>query len=684
MNIKIERIIGVTLFLIGIALGVIINLFTSDNYIQAWYNKNRTLIICIMSGLILLGIILSFFSLGSSREISYWKKLLKKHRAKLSTQRERQRTLNTVTERLVLLDQIENSEKDIRKAKDKLRKLDVEPEPSTIDPHENFETYPDHIIKTYPVPIAQACSNFNEEQEIGRKFAALDRLITHLVKYLSAIFIGQARHDRPPEFQIPQKLKWISNPTMESWAEAIGDLSKIYSKSPWKEKFISSDLLSACTRSLLPNENLVNAVDYLTMYLDKPGIDNPSMIDFLQLLSRYREREWQEDTTRYPIYKIKPLMLRLQPAMALLLKELKLLEHYPLVYVERVNTVESGIQLRIVKFMGQFTEDVPPPNKPALTLPKKEAHHIKRHHFYLGDTNTGECIPQLNLHPFFILYRWELFVLERHAPSNFIEFHSCSGGNRLRPPDGAPTFYASWWEDQTHEQPGEEFPPLFGETEDWTDSLEDIPPDNSLESIPLTWLSPQGRRALEIALGEALRLGRSWLGIEFLLMGLTKQKGCAMSELFHQIGISRRQFRGMIRGILGNVSKDDWRSKDVFELGAQVFPDTRPANPHTLAANYLAGKEQPTVITPRMMEVLKYASKLADEKQIDHVHLLLAALNHNHTPAVKLLLAIAAEAGWKPDKVKNRVMQLVGLPGEPQYQPPPQNSGQQLDHGRAN
>ena len=40
-------------------------------------------------------------------------------------------------------------------------------------------------------------------------------------------------------------------------------------------------------------------------------------------------------------------------------------------------------------------------------------------------------------------------------------------------------------------------------------------------------LNDEGRQALAIALGESLRIGHFWLGIEFLLMGLSKQKGQA-------------------------------------------------------------------------------------------------------------------------------------------------------------
>jgi ATP-dependent Clp protease ATP-binding subunit ClpC len=609
-----------------------------------------------------------------NKDIEYWHKILEQYRANLRKQRKQQATFAKGDERLALLNQIESSEEEIREAKAKLRELGVEPETSTIDPPEEFELFNELFIKAYPFPIAQACADFNREPELGRRFVILDKLITHLIKYLAAILIGQAQSDKTNEYPLPKKLNWIATPTMEDWTEAICKLSQLYNKSPHREACKIPDLIQASCRPLLGRQELVDAIDFLSIQLVKPGIDEPTVVDFLQLLAWFREKEWQEAASQYSLEKIKPLMLRLQPAMAVLLNELESIRRYLLIYLERSDAMGTDIHLRTVKFMGLFTEDLQPFNKPALILPQEEVKHLKRHRLYLADTGGN---PQLNLHPFFILYRWELYVIERHESSNFVEFRSCSGGKRLRPPPEARTFYASWWEEQTHGEgePAEEVPPVLGEEENWTDSVEEIPSDDPMESFPLTWLSAEGRQTMEIALGEALRLGRFWLGIEFLLMGMTKQEGCTLSELFREMGISRSQFRGVIRGIVGQTTKNDWRSKNVFELGAQALPNIQPANPSTLAVNYNAEKEQTPVFTPRMMEILKYALKLANEKQIGHGHLLLAALKHYQSPVARFLFGIAAEAGWDPKKVHNWIIQHAGIAGKTPYEAPDQDIG---------
>jgi hypothetical protein len=220
---------------------------------------------------------------------AYLLELLKQHRANLQTLRKQQAIYAEGEKRLSLLNQIFAEENAIREAKAKLRKLGVEPEHSTVDPPEKFEPFAEHLIKTYPLPIAQACADFNREQELGRKFVALDRLITHLIKYLAAIFIGQARRDKPPDYPLPEKLEWIAKPTLQSWTEAMRELCELYKKTPWQEKWKLANLLPACTRPLLGRQELIDAIDYLTIQLHKSGIDEPSEIDFLQLLAWTRE-----------------------------------------------------------------------------------------------------------------------------------------------------------------------------------------------------------------------------------------------------------------------------------------------------------------------------------------------------------------------------------------------------------
>ncbi len=86
--------------------------------------------------------------------------------------------------------------------------------------------------------------------------------------------------------------------------------------------------------------------------------------------------------------------------------------------------------------------------------------------------------------------------------------------------------------------------------------------------ILLAHLSKDALQALAIALGEALRIGRFWLGVEFLLMGLSKQEGGPLPELLDKIGLDAARLRGAWRG-LADVRNKEWRrQREVEALGA--------------------------------------------------------------------------------------------------------------------
>jgi ATP-dependent Clp protease ATP-binding subunit ClpC len=588
-------------------------------------------------------------------DIAHWSEMLEEHRENLRLLRKQKVNFGIGDERLDLLKKITAAEDGIREAKAKLRKLGEEPRASAIDPPEKFNPFDSKILKTYPQPIAQACANFNQEHELGRRFVALDRVIVHLIKYLAAIFIGQARRDKPPDYPLPDSLNWIDAPTIECWTDAIEKISHVYEEPEWRAKWQLTDLLAACTQPLLDRSELVEAIDYLTLQSGRSGIDEPSVIDFLQLLAWYCSQQWESGAGLYPFDQIEPLLARLQPALAVVLNELDSLRRYPLVYVEWAEVVDSEVHLRPVKFMGLFTEDVAPHPKPPLVVPQSDALPIKPKRFYVA----SDGIPQVSLHPFFVNYRWELYQLERHEPTAFIEFRSCSRGTKFRPPPEARTYFTSWSEGELQEIPVEEEPPVLGESDEWYKDVDIIPSDAIADPIPLTWLNPEGRQALEIALGEALRIGRFWLGLEFLLMALSKQRGCAFLALLREVGIHPGEFRGLLRGVVGVVTEGDWRRQDVATLGAKALTQVRRADPDLVRWSFKEKGEPPPVITPRLMTILEDAVKLAGEGQVGHNHLLGAILRHHRSLAMQLFFSQAYEAGWSPEQMITRLSELV-------------------------
>jgi MoxR-like ATPase len=177
-------------------------------------------------------------------------------------------------------------------------------------------------------------------------------------------------------------------------------------------------------------------------------------------------------------------------------------------------------------------------------------------------------------------------------------------------------------------------------------------------------LNTEGRQALAIALGEALRIGHFWLGIEFLLMGLSKQEGNVFPELLGEMEVHPGQFRGMLRGIVNVTTENDWRKQDVFALGAEALPRLQVADPDQLRRSFQAGEIPPPVLTPRMFTILKDAAKLSDEGPIGHIQLFGATLRHPYVLAMEVFFSMVSQVGWSHEQLIGRLAELIGVKPE--------------------
>lgn len=395
-------------------------------------------------------------------EIDHARTLLEQHRANLRQLRQHQATYGDGEARLSLLNQIDHELEEIRRAKAILRQLLEEPGQAIGDPPETLVPFAQRLLTEYPEPIAQACAQFNQASNEREEFIALDRLLVHLTKYLAAIFIGQSRLDRLADYPLPQSLEWMAYPELEDWTTAIQRLSQLYQQPPHRTKWRLPGLLTACTRQLLDRAELLDVIDYLTRQLNRKGLDEPSVIDLLQLFASYRDKEWQDAPGDYDREQMNALLLRFQPALVILLNELATLRDYPLLYVEWTDLTDHAIRIRVVKFMGRETEELTPARKPPLTLAVADDLFIKPERLYIGNS-AGQ--PLLPLHPFFIIHRWESYVLAQHQPTEFIEFRSCRGGRRFRPPAEAKTYYLLWIRDEGPSASVTDVPPILGKKE---------------------------------------------------------------------------------------------------------------------------------------------------------------------------------------------------------------------------
>jgi hypothetical protein len=176
-------------------------------------------------------------------------------------------------------------------------------------------------------------------------------------------------------------------------------------------------------------------------------------------------------------------------------------------------------------------------------------------------------------------------------------------------------------------------------------------------------LSNEGHQALALALGESVRIGQFWLGLEFLLMGLSRQTGAALPNLLAELKVdASNTFRPNIRPEI-MLSRDDqtWKELDVEKVGTEALPRLRTAE------SFVSGGALPSphdpVITPRLLGVLRQAAALAgDNEPIGHAHLLLATMQHPKAMPVEWLFTLAHNAGWTSDQIRRRLEMLHNSP----------------------
>jgi ATP-dependent Clp protease ATP-binding subunit ClpC len=591
-----------------------------------------------------------------SEEIQHWQKLLKQHRQNAQKLREQLATFGKGEERLDKLNQLDAEEDAIREAKAALRSLEELPDQLPGDPEE-VESFPERFTEEFPHPIAVACHRFNRATGDVERFRRLDDLLQHTVKYLAAIALAQYRSDSPQEDRLCDWLAALSRPNLEAWIRMLGEIYDHYEQEQTLPR-VASELVGAYRPTVSDDSPMARAhrqaVEALEGKKAARRMDDTTPRAFLERWVTYRHRWEAADPDASECQKLSWV---LQPALRQFLERFTLVAEYPLRYVERADRTGEGWFYTMLSFRGH-TEWPTPLTDPFHDADQGETPNYKPRRLYLC-ASDGQ--PLLNLHPILISHFYHLYFLEYNEENRDICYRPCHQGEMYYPPSYVNSYILTCFGPPAEE--GKEVN-IVAQLDQASDELEKDEQAERWVKMPLPILfahiSDEGRQALEIALGEALRIGRFWLGVEFLLMGLSKQDGRPFSGLLHELRVSRGDFRGALRGMVG-VVKDDWRRANVAELGADAFEKLQPADPATLAADFAADEERPPVITPRMMQVLRDAAELAGEGQIGHSHLLLAALRHPQCLAVNLLLGQAIRAGWDPREVPAWVAQQASL-----------------------
>jgi ATP-dependent Clp protease ATP-binding subunit ClpC len=167
------------------------------------------------------------------------------------------------------------------------------------------------------------------------------------------------------------------------------------------------------------------------------------------------------------------------------------------------------------------------------------------------------------------------------------------------------------------------------------------------------------RTAVETGLGEALRIGQFWLGVEFLLMGLSKIEGGSLTKKLTVINVDPGEFRAILRGLV-TIKDENWQQhQDVQDLGAKALRQLQEVHPETLVNDFTTGSVNHPVITSRLLDVFNEAARLAGKREISDIHLLLAILSSSNTVAVQFLFETLEQAGDSSEKWANELKKQI-------------------------
>ncbi len=182
----------------------------------------------------------------------------------------------------------------------------------------------------------------------------------------------------------------------------------------------------------------------------------------------------------------------------------------------------------------------------------------------------------------------------------------------------------------------------------------------------LSRFSADSRTALETGLGEALRIGQFWVGVEFLLIGLSKLEQGYLARQLRKAGIDPGEFRAELRGLV-TIRAQDWREQqDVQSLGASAMMGLQEIQePHLLAEDFERDSLTSPVISPRLMLIFREAVELAGERQVSDLHVLLAALNHPQAVPVQILFEYLHQAGVDVDAWRRETSRQAGIQPAP-------------------
>lgn len=499
-------------------------------------------------------------------------------------------------------------------------------------------------IEEMPYPIAVKCLDYNQGKDDIARFVALDELLTGIIKYLAAIALAQFRQSNPRAPELRTWLLRLSRSHLSEWMILLTEIEQYYVQDMEHRPALVVIIADALGHRLRESSALASAYKALMNLLSQPMQNKPAVRDFLNALVNYRQLTWAGGTLHLPPEFFETLLPSLQLALKEMMDDMAFIANYPLRYVNEQKTGKDGVEIQMIEWKGA---GVP---KALIETTKPGKLTVKNHRLYLC---APDGLPLLNTHPLLIHFDNQLYFLEAYEDA--VTFRPCHTGKSLELPHGMNTTLRSLYQERG-DNVGEKIDDIEEKVESISQNSNEpiLPP--KLDVLLLS-LSDDVRGALEIGLGESLRIGQFWLGIEFLLMGFSKIERSALSKKLTEIGINAGEFRGAIRGLV-QVKDKDWRKqRDAKELGEAALSQLQEIDPAQLPSLYGTDQMTKVVIAPRLLSILREAVRKAGDGKVSDTQILLEILHHTQCLPVNLLLGLIEKAGRDPREWIKELMQ---------------------------
>lgn len=461
------------------------------------------------------------------------------------------------------------------------------------------------IITQYPYPIAWACYDFNNAFERVERFMKLVTLFERLLRFLAFVAVAAYIRDKRlfseiDVHEMKAEFKKLEIPTLGHLYSVLTRVLKLYKRN--EQSFPIPEMAEVLQKNP-PASSVKEAYRFIRSYLGLPPSKCRSLLQFFELMINYRNNTWG-----HGVGQIGPEFAELHSeSLFLALNEIlstsSFLSYYPLNYIHRIDVHKGALRYYIVNFNG-----LNPSKFPVLEVPLGRANYYEENRVYLFG-RQGK--PLLSLHPFFIVHKGDLYSFSVQQQDEKPQFRHCRRETLYRPEQVESYILPAIASGDTDTLQAVEIGVFKEEEQTLPSQMEQI----------IEMLSQESRAILEVAAGEAIRMGEHSVNEAHLLIAMTRYEESPVTPLLKKLGMEAQQMRAALRGILGF-------QRDVPRWSIELLRNAG-------AAAFRCGDVR---LSPRLEEALKKACSYDQAKAAESVkplHLFKAALEVPHSIAAR-------------------------------------------------